>query len=151
MTSPITYLSKRYSFSASHRLYTDSLSFKENQQIFGKCANPNGHGHNYYLTVTLKNAIDPSSGFAFPLESLDSIVFKEVLNIYDHQYLNIDVEDYFKCVPTGENIALKIWERLNPSLSDLLWTVTLDETRNNHFVYPTRTKGFKLCHPNILS
>ncbi len=136
MTTPITYLSKRYNFSASHRLYTDSLSQEENVQIFGKCANPNGHGHNYRLTVTLKNPIDPYTGFTFPLESLDSIVLSEVIHIYDHKYLNLDVADYFEHVPTGENMAQKIWERLEPKLPKLLWNITLDETNNNRFIYP---------------
>lgn len=136
MLKPTVYLSRRYTFSASHRLYTDSLSKEANEQIFGKCANPNGHGHNYGLTVTIRGQIDEATGFVLPLESLDSIVFDKVLGAYDHKFLNVDVEDYFTNVPTGENMVCKIWERLNAPLESFLVRVTLDETRNNQFIYP---------------
>ena len=136
MMKNTVYLSRRYNFSASHRLYTDSLSKEANEQIFGKCANPNGHGHNYGLTVTIRGNIDEASGFVLPLELLDSIVFDKVISAYDHKYLNVDVEDYFTNVPTGENMVYQIWERLNSPLKNSLWRVTLDETRNNQFIYP---------------
>ena len=100
MLKNTVYLSRRYRFSASHRLYTDSLSKEANEQIFGKCANPNGHGHNYGLTVTIRGNIDEATGFVLPLGLLDSIVFDKVISAYDHKYLNVDVEDYFTNVPT---------------------------------------------------
>ncbi len=136
MSVPLVHLSRRYAFSASHRLYTDHLSSEANVAIFGKCANPNGHGHNYGLTVTVAGPVQALTGFVMPLEELDSVVRRNVLDAYDHRYLNVDVEDYFDLVPTGENIAKRIWERLEAPLGGLLRRVVLDETRNNRFEYP---------------
>ncbi len=136
MSAPVVHLSRRYSFSASHRLYTDHLSFEENEAIFGKCANPNGHGHNYGLTVTVAGPVDAPTGYVMPLDTLDAIVRRSVLEPYDHRYLNLDVEDYLDLVPTGENIARRVWERLEEPLGGLLHRVMLDETRNNRFEYP---------------
>jgi 6-pyruvoyltetrahydropterin/6-carboxytetrahydropterin synthase len=135
MSTPLVHLSRRYSFSASHRLYTDHLSFEQNEAIFGKCANPNGHGHDYGLTVTVKGPIDATTGFVMPLDELDAAVRRNVLDVYDHRFLNVDVEDYFDLVPTGENIALRIWERLEAPLGGMLGRVVVDETRNNRFEY----------------
>ena len=135
MSTPVVHLSRRYVFSASHRLYTDHLSFEENEAIFGKCANPNGHGHNYGLTVTVKGPVDETTGFVMPLEQLDAAVRQHVLDVYDHRFLNVDVEDYYDLVPTGENIAKQVWERLAAPLGSTLYRVVLDETRNNRFEY----------------
>ena len=74
MSTPIVHLSRHYTFSASHRLYTDHLSFEDNEAIFGKCANPNGHGHNYGLTITVKGEVDEDTGFVMPLDALDAAV-----------------------------------------------------------------------------
>ena len=136
MSTPVVHLSRRYSFSASHRLYTDHLSFEENEAIFGKCANPNGHGHNYGLTVTVAGPVDEPTGYVMPLDALDAVVRRNVLDAYDHRYLNLDVEDYVDLVPTGENIARRVWERLEGDLGGLLRRVVVDETRNNRFEYP---------------
>ena len=136
MSTPVVHLSRRYSFSASHRLYTDHLSFEENEAIFGKCANPNGHGHNYGLTVTVAGPVDAPTGAVMPLDELDAIVRRNVLDAYDHRYLNLDVEDYLDLVPTGENIARRVWERLEGDLGGRLRRVVVDETRNNRFEYP---------------
>jgi 6-pyruvoyltetrahydropterin/6-carboxytetrahydropterin synthase len=122
-------------FSASHRLYTDHLSFEENEAIFGKCANPNGHGHNYQLTVTVRGAVDDMTGYVMPLDELDDTVRRSVLGVYDHRFLNVDVEDYLDLVPTGENIAKMVWERLAEPLGNKLAKVVVDETRNNSFEY----------------
>ena len=137
MSTPIVHLSRRYSFSASHRLYSDHLSVEENQAIFGKCANRNGHGHNYRLTVTLQGPVDPLTGFVMPVDELDAAVRRHVLDAYDHRYLNVDVEDYFDLVPTGENIVMRVFERLASPLAPLLCKVVIDETRNNKFEYPS--------------
>ena len=135
MTAPIVHVSRRYVFSASHRLYTDHLSFEENERIFGMCANPNGHGHNYGLTVTVAGPVDRATGFVIPIAYLDEQVRRHVLDAYDHRYLNLDVEDYVDLVPTGENIARRIWDRLAGPLGERLCRVILDETRNNRFEY----------------
>ena len=135
MSTPIVHLSRRYTFSASHRLYTDHLSFEENEAIFGKCANPNGHGHNYAVTVTVRGAVDATTGYVMPLDELDDTVRRHVLDAYDHRFLNLDVEDYVDLVPTGENIAKRVWERLEGPLGGSLTKIVVDETRNNRFEY----------------
>ena len=135
MSAPIVHLSRHYTFSASHLLYTNHLSFEENEAIFGKCANPNGHGHNYGLTITVKGEIDDATGFVIPLDTLDDAVRRHVLDAYDHRFLNVDVEDYVDLVPTGENIAMEVWRRLEKPLAGRLTKVILDETRNNRFEY----------------
>ena len=139
MSAPVVHLSRRYVFAASHRLYADDLSPERNEAVFGKCANPNGHGHNYGLTVTVRGPVDPDTGFVMPLAELDDAVRRNVLDLYDHRYLNLDVEDYFHLVPTGENIARTIWQRLSGPLAGRLERVILDETRNNRFEYPAVT------------
>ena len=141
MSAPVVLLSRRYAFSASHRLYADALSPEENEAVFGKCANPNGHGHNYGLTVTVASPVDADTGFVIPLTELDEIVRRRVLDAYDHAYLNLDVEDYANLTPTGENIALMVWERLHGPLGGKLVRVTIDETRNNRFEYPPERAG----------
>ena len=135
MSTPIVHLSRRYVFPASHRLYSDHLSPEENEAVFGKCANPNGHGHNYGLTVTVAGLVDAVTGYVMPLDELDGIVRSHVLDAYDHRFLNMDVEDYVELVPTGENIALCIWQRLEGPLGGRLKRVIVDETRNNRFEY----------------
>ena len=135
MSTPIVHLSRKYMFSASHRLYTDHLSFEENEAIFGKCANPNGHGHNYRLTVTVRGAVDDITGYVIQLDELDHTVRQSVLGTYDHRFLNVDVEEYFDLVPTGENIAKMVWERLAEPLGNKLAKVVVDETRKNSFEY----------------
>jgi 6-pyruvoyltetrahydropterin/6-carboxytetrahydropterin synthase len=133
--TPELYLSRRYSFAASHRLYSDRLTFDQNDAIFGKCANPNGHGHNYRLTVTVGGQVDCETGFVVSINWLDDLIQANVINVYDHRYLNKDVEDYFELVPTGENIVFCIWDRLVDRLGGKLRHITLDETRNNRFEY----------------
>ena len=135
MTVPVVHLSRRYRFSASHRLYADNLSPEENARIFGKCANPNGHGHDYSLTVTVMGPVERETGFVSPIDHLDEVVRRHVIGLYDHKYLNVDLEDYFDLVPTGENIVLKVWERLHGALGSRLVRVTIDETRHNRFEY----------------
>ena len=138
MSAPLVHLSRRYTFSASHRLYTDHLTFEENEAIFGKCANPHGHGHNYGLTVTVAGAVNETTGFVMPLDELDDVVRRHVLDAYDHRFLNVDVEDYVDLVPTGENIAMRVWDRLTRPLGGKLRKVVIDETRNNSFEYPVK-------------
>lgn len=136
MSAPVVRLCRRYAFAASHCLYADALSPEENEAVFGKCANPNGHGHNYGLTVVVRGPVSAETGFVMPLSDLDEAARRCVLDVYDHRHLNLDVEDYANLVPTGENIALMIWERLRGPLGGLLERVILDETRNNRFEYP---------------
>ncbi len=130
------YLSRRYRFAATHRLYADELSELKNQEIFGKCANPNGHGHNYQVYVTVAGQIDPVTGMSVDLGKLDAVVQRKVISIYDHRHLNLDVEDYLDEVPTAENIVRRIWERLDGKIPGAkLHKVRLVETRDNAFEY----------------
>jgi len=130
------YLSRRYRFAASHRLYAPQLSNAENRAVYGKCANDNGHGHNYALIVTVGGEIDPETGMCFDLGALDRIVGERVTSRYDHKHLNLDVEDYVDLVPTGENIVRRAWELLADAIpGGKLKRLRLIETRDNTFEY----------------
>jgi 6-pyruvoyltetrahydropterin/6-carboxytetrahydropterin synthase len=102
----------RYSFSASHRLHSDALSEAENSELFGKCNNPFGHGHNYEIFVTARGPLDLLTGRAFAPETLDRLVSDRVLAAYDHKYMNAEVLEFAEVVPTTENVALAIAQRL---------------------------------------
>jgi 6-pyruvoyltetrahydropterin/6-carboxytetrahydropterin synthase len=91
----------------------DSWSPQENQRIFGKCANRNGHGHNYTLEVTVAGEVDPVSGFVVDLKQLKEILEREVVSVYDHRHLNLEVPEFASRIPTTENIAVAIWQRLD--------------------------------------
>jgi 6-pyruvoyltetrahydropterin/6-carboxytetrahydropterin synthase len=105
-------LTRRADFSASHFYYDESLSEAENVRLFGKCANRNGHGHNYTLEVTVAGAVDPVSGFVVDLKRLKEIIQQEVVSVYDHRHLNLEVPEFKTAMPTTENIAIAIWRRL---------------------------------------
>ena len=108
------HLTRRYMFSASHRLHSDEMSEEENRTSYGKCNNPNGHGHNYTLEVTVKGAVDPKSGFVVDLKQLKDVMSREVLDALDHRFLNKEVPEFFTKIPTTENLAIAIWQRLAP-------------------------------------
>jgi len=108
------YLTRRYMFSASHRLHSPQLSDGENQVTYGKCNNPYGHGHNYTLEVTVKGEVDPRSGFVVDLRELKEILNHEILDALDHRFLNKEVPEFFTRIPTTENLAITIWQRLEP-------------------------------------
>lgn len=130
------YLTSVYDFSASHRLHSDALSEEENRRVFGKCNNPNGHGHNYVLEVTVTGTIDPRTGTIASLSELDALVDDEVVRAFDHKNLNLDVPDFRRANPTAENIARAIWRRLDGRLSrGRLHRVRLVETPRNAVEY----------------
>ena len=110
------YLTRKAEFSASHHYHNPEFSAQENQRIFGKCNNPNGHGHNYTLEVTVKGEVDPRSGFVVDLKEMKEIMNREVIDAMDHRYLNKEVPEFATQVPTSENIAIAIWKRLEPKL-----------------------------------
>lgn len=114
----MVYLTRKAEFSASHFYYNPALSPEENQRIFGKCSNQNGHGHNYTLEVTVKGEVDPRSGFVVDLKKLKDILNREVLDALDHRFLNKEVPEFLKQVPTPENLAIAIWQRLAPKLQN---------------------------------
>src|SRR3974390_696448 len=112
----MVYLTRKAEFSASHVYHNDAFSPEENQRIFGKCNNPHGHGHNYTLEVTVKGSVDPRSGFVVDLKQLKDIMNREVLDAMDHRFLNKEVPEFFTRVPTTENLAIAIWQRLESKL-----------------------------------
>ncbi len=128
----MVYLTRRESFSAAHRLWSSELSDAENTHLYGKCANPNGHGHNYVLEVTLRGTPDPRTGMILNLTDLKQIMHEAVIDDVDHKHLNYDVPWLEGCIPTAEVLALKFWERLQRILPNgLLYDVTLHETEHN--------------------
>src|SRR5580692_11165348 len=105
-------LTRKADFSAAHFYWNDAWSEAENHRVFGKCANRQGHGHNYTLEVTVAGSIDPTSGFVVDLKQLKDILEREVVSVYDHRHLNLEVPEFKTMIPTTENIAISIWERL---------------------------------------
>lgn len=105
-------LTRRAEFSASHYYWNDRWSEEENRRVFGKCANRNGHGHNYTLEVTVAGDVDPVTGFVVDLKQLKEAMEREVLSAYDHRHLNLELPEFRAVIPTTENIAVAIWRRL---------------------------------------
>jgi 6-pyruvoyltetrahydropterin/6-carboxytetrahydropterin synthase len=129
------YLTRRYMFSASHRLHSAALSAEENQNTYGKCNNPYGHGHNYALQVTLSGQVDPSTGMICNLEDLDHSVKHKVLERFDIQNLN-RLPEFATRVPTTENLCIVIYEILQRGFAFAhLEKVRLEETMMNSFEY----------------
>ena len=118
----MVYLTRQAEFSASHFYYLPSLSEEENRRLFGKCANRNGHGHNYVLQVTVKGEVDPNTGMVLDLKELKEILEQEVMQVMDHRFLNHEVPAFAAAQPaaqptiqpTTENLAVEIWRRLEP-------------------------------------
>lgn len=134
-------LTRRYRFAAAHRLHTDHLSEQENQRIFGKCNNPNGHGHNYVLLVTVQGPIDASTGRVLAVDMLDRIVRETVIARFDHRDLNGDPA-FSARTTTGENLVQLIWELLVERLpAGCLEKIGIIETRDNYFEYAGSAAG----------
>ena len=113
----MVYLTRRAEFSASHYYHNPEFTAEENQRLFGKCNNPHGHGHNYTLEVTVKGEVDARSGFVVDLQHLKQIMNSEVMDALDHRHLNKEVPEFARQIPTSENIAIAIWNRLRPKLT----------------------------------
>ena len=136
----MTRLTKRYCFSASHRLFTQQFSEERNLEIFGKCANPHGHGHNYYLEVSLSGDPDSRSSMNLSRKDFDQWVHHSVIERVDHTHLNTDIEAFSQLVPTAENILATIeqwlrddWEKQFPGRTLNLDALRLEETPRNSF------------------
>ena len=110
------YLTRRAEFSASHFYHSPALSAEENQRLFGKCNNPHGHGHNYVLEVTVRGEVDARSGMVVDLKQLKEVLNREVLSVLDHRFLNAEVPVFRHLIPTTENLAVEIWNMLEPKL-----------------------------------
>lgn len=133
-------VTRRYAFSASHRLHTDALPEEVNQRLYGKCNNPFGHGHNYVLDVSVRGPVDARSGRAVDPGKLDRLVRERVLSAFDHKNLNEEVDEFQRVVPTTENLGLLIHERLREGWGSVfpgpwprLEKVRIAETERNIF------------------
>lgn len=125
-------VSRKAHFNAAHRLYRKDWNQERNESIFGKCANPHYHGHNYELIVHVTGTVDPETGYVIDMKILKDLIQKEVEEVFDHKNLNEEVADFFDLIPTAENIAIVIYSKLRPHLNtkqDL--SVTLYETPRN--------------------
>jgi 6-pyruvoyltetrahydropterin/6-carboxytetrahydropterin synthase len=139
----MVHLTRRYRFSAAHRLHNETLGSEENASLYGKCNNPKGHGHEYVLEVRVAGEVDANTGMVMDLEVLDRLVEREVLDRFDHTHLNLDVENFRSRVPTTENLCIEIYDLLSRSFTDghrsghgaRLERVRLEETRSNFFEY----------------
>ena len=128
------YLTIQTHFAAAHRLAREDLPQSENEKIFGKCARPNGHGHNYLVDITIRGDIDPRTGMICDLSALQRLVDDLVVEPFDHTFLNKDIPYFATCVPTAENIALHISDRLKMPIKAIganLHKIRLQESPNN--------------------
>ncbi len=130
------YLTRRETFAAAHRLFKPELSDKENFELFGKCSNPNWHGHNYILEVVVAGNVIADTGFVIDVKDLKEIIHKYIISKVDHKNLNLDTDFIKGIMPTSENIVIAIWKELVDKLPDgKLYSVKLYETENNYFEY----------------
>jgi len=129
-------VSRKAHFNAAHRLYNNSWTDARNAAIFGKCANPNFHGHNYELIVSVKGEIHPETGFVMDMKVLKQLIHDEVETKFDHKNLNEELTEFKILNPTAENISVVIWQKLRGKISDHLeLIVTLYETPRNFVTY----------------
>jgi len=124
-------------FEAAHRLHNPERSDEWNREVFGKCNNLHGHGHNYVLEVTVEGSVDPASGYLIDMKDVKSVINKAVANEVDHCHLNIEVPWLQGVIPTAENLARVFFERVSPELPDgiELTSLTVHETERNSATY----------------
>lgn len=128
-------LTRRLEFSAAHRLHNSEFSDQKNREVFGVCNNPNGHGHNYVLDVTLRGAADPATGMVMDLNRLAVLLQERIFTDLDHKHLDHDVPWLAGQISTAENVAAAIWERLDDDLEGRLYRLRLYESANNYVDY----------------
>ena len=143
MNGTVAHLSRRYHFAASHRLHIDALSPERNREIFGKCNNPFGHGHNYVVQVTFSGPVDATTGMVTNLADLDSFAQREMLDHFDHANLNT-LEYFLDLVPSTENLCLELWRIFAEYPHAKLERIRVEETGNNAFDY--FGNGAKIIH-----
>jgi len=134
----MVYVTRRETFNAAHKLHRNDWSDAKNIEIFGACANPNWHGHNYVLFVTVKAKTETGTGFVMNLKTLSSIVRKNIIDIVDHKNLNLDVPFMKDILPSAENVAIAFWKVLEPHIAKegcKLHSIRLQETENNSVEY----------------
>ncbi len=133
---PSVTVTRRMRFNAAHRVFNPSMSDEENDTTFGKCNNPNWHGHNYTLDVSIEGQIDERTGYVLDLAKLRDIVEREVVGVVDHRNLNLDVHFMKNVIPTSENIVVAFWKILQPAVKPgRLSRLVLWETENNYVEY----------------
>lgn len=129
-------VNRKAHFNAAHRLYNCEWSDARNAEVFGKCANPNYHGHNYELIVSVTGDIHPETGFVMDMKILKILIKEEIENVFDHKNLNIEVKEFTKLNPTVENISVVIWNKLRSKIdSKLDLSITLYETPRNFVTF----------------
>jgi 6-pyruvoyltetrahydropterin/6-carboxytetrahydropterin synthase len=134
------YITRRLDFCASHRLFNPKFSDEKNSETFGLCNNPNGHGHNYVLEVTVRGEIAPETGMVLDLKTLKKLINKEIVDKVDHKNFNMDVDFMQGVIPTAENIAIKFWEILESKIENgSLYELKLYESERNYVVYRGET------------
>ena len=133
---PTVTVTRRLRFNAAHRVFNPAFSDEENERTFGKCNNPNWHGHNYTLDVSVTGEVDQRTGYVLDLASLRDIVEREVIQQVDHRNFNLDVDFMRGVIPTSENIVVAFWRILEPAVKPALLTrLVLWETENNYVEY----------------
>ncbi len=132
------YITRRERFNAAHRLFKKEYSDAENLEVFGKCSNPNWHGHNYELFVTVKGEINPETGFLVNLKALSRLIREKVIQKIDHKNINLEVDFMQGEMASTENLAIGIWNQLNEEIANLgatLHCVKIYESENNYVEY----------------
>lgn len=132
------FLTRRERFNAAHQLFNPEWSAEKNYKVYGKCSNPNWHGHNYELHVTIKGEINEKLGYVADLKQLSKIIKKKVINELDHKNINLEVSFMQGKVASTENLAISIWEVLFPHIKELgaeLYKIKITETENNSVEY----------------
>jgi len=130
------YITRKLEFCASHRLYNPEYSDEKNADVFGLCNNPNGHGHNYVMEVTVRGEVHPETGMVLDLKALKKLVNEEIILKVDHKNLNVDVPFLKDVIPTAENLAIHFWEVLESKLKNgQLYEIKLYESERNFVIY----------------
>jgi len=132
------YLTRREKFCAAHRMFRQDWSDEVNNKVFGKCSNPNWHGHNYVLWVTVKGEKSPEHGFVMNINILKDIILDKIISKIDHKNINLEVNFMNGKIASTENLAVAIWDELKPSVEKegaLLHCIKIDETENNSIEY----------------
>jgi 6-pyruvoyltetrahydropterin/6-carboxytetrahydropterin synthase len=134
---PKVSINRKEHFNAAHRLYNPAWSDQKNDEVFGKCNNPNWHGHNYELIVTLRGEPNPETGYVYDMKELSNVIKSKVLNRFDHKNLNLDVTEFENLNPTAENIVKVIYDLLRSEIDEQFeMKITLYETERNFVEYP---------------
>jgi 6-pyruvoyltetrahydropterin/6-carboxytetrahydropterin synthase len=134
----MVFITRKETFSAAHKLNRNDWSQQKNNEMFGKCANPNWHGHNYALSVTVKSEVNPETGFVANLSIISDIIKEKVINKVDHKNLNLDVDFMKDKLPTTEILAIEIWNQIEASINALgckLHCIKIQETEKNFVEY----------------